>query len=119
MYSEFLKSTLISRVNEVLTFGQGRGGGSRIAATSKMEFFVIILCDYYHKQLHLGWCSSPRSASGPNLVFALKLQNNFQATKYCFILYPPKDEILCKLYPVKGFNDTMPRDYFAIKTLFT
>ena len=32
-------------------------GGSRTAATSKMERF------YYHKGLHLGCCSSPRSAS--------------------------------------------------------
>ena len=33
-------------------------GGSRAAATSKMERFL------YHKALHLGCCSSPRSASG-------------------------------------------------------
>ena len=32
-------------------------GGSRAAATSNMEYFVI-------KALHLGCCSSPRSASG-------------------------------------------------------
>ena len=43
-------------------------GGSRTAATSKMELFVIIvnsfqLVNYYHKVLHLGRCSSPRSAS--------------------------------------------------------
>ena len=36
--------------------------GSRAAATSKMECFVIIV-NYYHKALHLGCCSSPRSAS--------------------------------------------------------
>ena len=35
-------------------------GGSRAAATSKVECFVI---NYYHKALHLGCCSSPRSAS--------------------------------------------------------
>ena len=39
--------------------------GSRTAATSKMERFVIIV-NYYHKALHLGCCSSPRSASGNN-----------------------------------------------------
>ena len=41
-------------------------GGSRAAATSKMERFVIIvngLANSYHKALHLGCCSSPRSAS--------------------------------------------------------
>ena len=38
-------------------------GGSRTAATSKMELFVIIVNGYYHKVLHLGCCSSPRSAS--------------------------------------------------------
>ena len=37
-------------------------GGSRAAATSKMEPFVIIV-NYYHKALHLGCCSSPRSVS--------------------------------------------------------
>ena len=34
-------------------------GGSRFAAPSKMECFVI-----KHKALHLGCCSSPRSVSG-------------------------------------------------------
>ena len=37
-------------------------GGSRAAATFKMERFMIIV-NYYHKVLHLGCCSSPRSAS--------------------------------------------------------
>ena len=42
-------------------------GGSRTAATSKMECFVIIVkgaVNYYHKALYLGRCSSPRSVSG-------------------------------------------------------
>ena len=40
-------------------------GGSRTAATYKMERFVIIAAavNYYHKALHLGCCSSPRPAS--------------------------------------------------------
>ena len=40
-------------------------GGSRTAATSKMERFVIIVnaVNYYHKALHLGCFNSPRSAS--------------------------------------------------------
>ena len=42
-------------------------GGSRAAATSKMECFVIKVNyyykHYYHKALHLGYCSSPKSAS--------------------------------------------------------
>ena len=45
-------------------------GGSRTAASSKMKRFVIIVfgwmeeaVSYYHKALHLGCCSSPRSAS--------------------------------------------------------
>ena len=45
-------------------------GGSRIAATSKMKNFVIIVngwklevVNYYYKALHLGCCSSPGSAS--------------------------------------------------------
>ena len=39
-------------------------GGSRTAATSKVELFVIIeAVKYHHKELHLGCCNSPRSAS--------------------------------------------------------
>ena len=47
-------------------------GGSRATATSKMERFVIKVnfyhkalpaVNYYHKAIHLGCCSSPRSAS--------------------------------------------------------
>ena len=43
-------------------------GESRTAATSKIEHFVIIVngwnpVNYYHKELHLGCWSSPRSAS--------------------------------------------------------
>ena len=41
-------------------------GGSRAAATSKMERFVIVIIDnvnYYHKALYPGCCSSPKSAS--------------------------------------------------------
>ena len=42
-------------------------GGSRAAATSKMECFVIKVNyyykHYYHKAHHLGCCSSPKSAS--------------------------------------------------------
>ena len=43
-------------------------GGSRTAATPKMERFVTIVNGFqdYDKALHLGCCSSPRSASGNN-----------------------------------------------------
>ena len=53
-------------------------GGSRAAATSKMEGFVIIvngaLCDNsrYHKAFHLGCCSSPRSASATAMKHTVK-----------------------------------------------
>ena len=50
-------------------------GGYRAAATSKMERFVIIVTDwklkavnYYHKGLHQGCLSSPRSASDNHLI---------------------------------------------------
>ena len=36
---------------------------SRTAATSKMERFVMEAVNYYHKVLHLRFCSSPRPAS--------------------------------------------------------
>ena len=47
----------------------GIRGGSRTVATSKMERFVIIVNGwkqngYYLKALHLGCCSSSKSASG-------------------------------------------------------
>ena len=52
-------------------------GGSRAAATSKMEWFVIIVnssqlsaVNYYHKALHLGSRSSPRSAAEHNEKFS-------------------------------------------------
>ena len=40
-------------------------GGSRTAATSKMERFVIIV-NGWKQSAHLGRCSSPRSASEEN-----------------------------------------------------
>ena len=49
-------------VNQKIVFLVSRGK-SRTAATSKMEYFVIIV-NYYHKVLHHGCCSSRRSASG-------------------------------------------------------
>ena len=68
--------------NKKLSFFHGEiiecRGGSRAAATSKMERFVIIVngwkleaVNYYHKALHLGCCSSPRSASGMHLIYHL------------------------------------------------
>ena len=45
-------------------------GGSRAAATSNIECFVLIVnglaVNYYHKALHLGCCNSPGSPSGYN-----------------------------------------------------
>ena len=61
-------------------------GGSRTATTSQMELFVIIVNGWnpltiFHKLRHLGWCSSPRSASGYRL-YALYL--------HTFIIIYPK-----------------------------
>ena len=54
--------------------------GSRAAATSKMERFVIIVnvWKHYHKSLYLGCCSSPRSAK------SYYLQKEYQ--KHLFLL---------------------------------
>ena len=49
-------------------------GGSRAAATSKMEHFVIAV-NYYNKALHLRCCSSPRSASDTN---SLNVSNKYR-----------------------------------------
>ena len=45
-------------------------GGSKTAATSKMERFLIIV-NYYHKALHLGYCSRPRSVSAFDFLILL------------------------------------------------
>ena len=59
-------------------------GGSRTAATSKMERFVMIVNGWkpltiitksYHKALHLGCCSSPRSASGNGCHISINTLN--------------------------------------------
>ena len=54
---EVLKFQTVLKVD--LNFRFFRGGG-RTAATSKMELETV---NYYHKALHLGYCSSPRSTS--------------------------------------------------------
>ena len=51
---------MISR-RSVLHFSSGNRGGSMAAVTSKLELPAV---NYYHKELHLGRCSSPISASG-------------------------------------------------------
>ena len=56
------KQKITENLNNYVT-NIGSRGGSRAAATSKMECFVIIV-NYYHKAPHLGCCSIPRSASG-------------------------------------------------------
>ena len=58
MFPEVIKFTALIVIYFAATSFKG---GSRAAATSKMERFVIIV-NYYHKALHLGCCSSPRSA---------------------------------------------------------
>ena len=66
-HSHFLNKLLCISLNATLR------GGSRTTATSKMERFVIIVrlpaVNYYHKALHLGCCSSPRSASDSATIF--------------------------------------------------
>ena len=49
-------------------------GGFRAAATTKMELFMILVNGfhgfyYYHKALHLGYCSRPGSASEVGISF--------------------------------------------------
>ena len=48
-------------------------GGSRTAATFKMEHFVLETVNYYRKVLHLGCCSIPRSASGTDTFVIIRL----------------------------------------------
>ena len=49
------------------------GGGSRTAATFKMELFGIIVNGFHHKELHLGCCSSSRSSSTNSLPISVDL----------------------------------------------
>ena len=63
-------------------------GGSRTAATSKMERFVnnsyrVPAVNYYHKALHLGCCNSPRSASGHSIAKAL-LTHSMSQNQFSF-----------------------------------
>ena len=62
------------------TFLTLRRGGSRAVATSKMERFVIIV-NYYHKALHLGCCSSPRSTSVETIV----LSDDFEIVQFSVV----------------------------------
>ena len=94
----FSKSTSISHCTYVkqfpLYFLYSRGG-SRTVAISKMKRFLIIVngwkpltiiaVNYYQKALHLGCCSSPRSAFD-NLVFQLRIVGTFLFYLKC-ILY--------------------------------
>ena len=63
---DFSKYKLFLRLNIELKTTLIIRGGSRTAATSKIERFVIIVNCYY-KALHLGCCSNPRSASDNSL----------------------------------------------------
>ena len=49
-------------------------GGSRTAAASKMERFVIIICGNNHKTLHLGCCKSPKCASVRGIEMGHRLE---------------------------------------------
>ena len=63
----YLRQKEISKPRKFMKglIGKGVKDKQRRSATSKVELFVIIEADnYYHKELHLGCCSSPRSASG-------------------------------------------------------
>ena len=65
----------------------GSRGGSRAAATSKMERFEITVngfaVNYHHKALHLACCSSPRSAYGKVSLFAKKVQHKEAVIQRC------------------------------------
>ena len=67
LWNKFLLQLLKLQISRLLR--EGARDGSRAAATSKMERFVVIVngfqpltVNYYHKALHLGCCSSSRSA---------------------------------------------------------
>ena len=61
--------------------------GSRAAATSKMELFVTTV-HYYHKVLHLGCCSSPRSASGYKFLKDMGMNMKRNATFWTYQKLP-------------------------------
>ena len=54
---------MLKEINALSKYVNISRGGSRAAATSKMERFMIIVNGYFHKALHLECCSSPRSDS--------------------------------------------------------
>ena len=61
----FLVQSPVITISFFSTVSRSRGG-SRTAATFTMEGFVEAV-NYYHKVLHLGCCSSPRSTSEINI----------------------------------------------------
>ena len=83
-------------------------GRSRTAAGSKMQLFVIIV-NYYHKVLHLGCCSSPRSASDmhPNLFIILFVKLDYLIGKKVGIKFVCKKfatgKIICHFLPTNFF----------------
>ena len=58
-----IKTSFLPVVSAPVVFNFIIRGGSRNAATSKMELFLIIVNVLQQSELHLGCCSSPRSAS--------------------------------------------------------
>ena len=74
---------LIANRKTIFKYSDQVRGGSKTAATSKMEHFVILVngwkpLNYCHKALYLGCCSSPRSASA-------KLELNLDLLSTCNI----------------------------------
>ena len=69
-------------------------GGSRTAATFKMERFVIV--NYYHKALPLGCCSSPRSAS------AYLVKRNIYLSGLYINLFSATPNIIWKFFHATG-----------------
>ena len=101
-------------------------GGSRTAATSKMERFVVIVNGYYHKALHLGSCSSSRSASGILCQVVIVNYRNFVPAIYTFLskssfefenFYLPFEGLFTYLSDSHPFFYNFWRLYLSIKVL--
>ena len=81
--------------------------GCRTAATSKIERSVIIVNgwkpNYYHKALHLGSCSSPRSTSGFALSFGCLTSHNLALFEISYLPRLLEATGVCNTYHITSF----------------
>ena len=103
MNQGFWISVFVSKLSNLESVSRG---GSRAVETSKMECFVEAV-NYYNKALHLGCCSSPRSASGQYCSILNKYLFCKQQQWSCFELL-----LFSLTLPSLTIVEVVPMDWF-------